>query len=33
MAKTPVIETKGLVAGYLPGLNIHNGANFLADQG
>ena len=33
MAKTPVIETKGLVAGYLPGVNILNGANFFADQG
>jgi branched-chain amino acid transport system ATP-binding protein len=33
MAVTPVIETKGLVAGYLPGVNILNGANFFADQG
>ena len=33
MAKTPVIETKGLVAAYLPGVNILNGANFFADQG
>jgi ABC-type branched-subunit amino acid transport system ATPase component len=33
MANTPVIETKGLVAGYLPGVNILNGANFFADQG
>ena len=33
MAKTPVIETKGLVAGYLPGVNILNGANFFAAQG
>jgi branched-chain amino acid transport system ATP-binding protein len=33
MASTPVIETKGLVAGYLPGVNILNGANFFADQG
>jgi branched-chain amino acid transport system ATP-binding protein len=33
MAKTAVIETKGLVAGYLPGVNILNGANFFADQG
>lgn len=33
MAKTPVIETQGLVAGYLPGVNILNGANFFADQG
>jgi ABC-type branched-subunit amino acid transport system ATPase component len=33
MAKTPVIETQELVAGYLPGVNILNGANFFADQG
>jgi ABC-type branched-subunit amino acid transport system ATPase component len=33
MAATPVIETKGLVAGYLPGVNILNGSNFFADQG
>lgn len=33
MAKTPVIETQDLVAGYLPGVNILNGANFFADQG
>jgi branched-chain amino acid transport system ATP-binding protein len=33
MATTPVIETKGLVAGYLPGVNILNGANFFASQG
>ena len=33
MAKVPVIETKYLVAGYLPGVNILNGANFFADQG
>jgi branched-chain amino acid transport system ATP-binding protein len=33
MAKTPVVETKDLVAGYLPGVNILNGANFFADQG
>jgi branched-chain amino acid transport system ATP-binding protein len=33
MAATPVIETKGLVAGYLPGVNILNGANFFAEQG
>jgi neutral amino acid transport system ATP-binding protein len=33
MAKTPVVETKNLVAGYLPGVNILNGANFFADQG
>lgn len=33
MAKTHVIETKDLVAGYLPGVNILNGANFFAAQG
>ena len=33
MATTPVIETKGLVAGYLPGVNILNGVNFFAGQG
>jgi ABC-type branched-subunit amino acid transport system ATPase component len=33
MAQTPVVETKGLVAGYLPGVNILNGANFFANQG
>ena len=33
MAKTKVVETKDLVAGYLPGVNILNGANFFADQG
>jgi branched-chain amino acid transport system ATP-binding protein len=33
MANTPVIETKGLVAGYLPGVNILNGATFFADKG
>lgn len=33
MANTKVIETKDLVAGYLPGVNILNGANFFADQG
>lgn len=33
MAKSKVIETKNLVAGYLPGVNILNGANFFADQG
>jgi len=33
MANTPVIETKDLVAGYLPGVNILNGANFFANQG
>jgi branched-chain amino acid transport system ATP-binding protein len=33
MATTAVIETKDLVAGYLPGVNILNGANFFANQG
>jgi branched-chain amino acid transport system ATP-binding protein len=33
MANTPVIETKDLVAGYLPGVNILNGINFFAGQG
>ena len=33
MSQTPVIETKNLVAGYLPGVNILNGANFFASQG
>jgi branched-chain amino acid transport system ATP-binding protein len=33
MANKKVIETKDLVAGYLPGVNILNGANFYADQG
>jgi len=33
MASNPVIETKDLVAGYLPGVNILNGANFFANQG
>lgn len=33
MAHVPVIETKSLVAGYLPGVNILNGANFFANQG
>jgi branched-chain amino acid transport system ATP-binding protein len=33
MATIPVIETKNLVAGYLPGVNILNGANFFAAQG
>ena len=33
MATTPVIETKDLVAGYLPGVNILNGVNFFAGQG
>jgi branched-chain amino acid transport system ATP-binding protein len=33
MANVRVIETKSLVAGYLPGVNILNGANFFANQG
>ena len=33
MATTPVIETQDLVAGYLPGVNILNGATFFAAQG
>jgi branched-chain amino acid transport system ATP-binding protein len=33
MIQTPVIETKGLVAGYLPGVNILNGVNFFAAKG
>ena len=33
MANLPVIETKSLVAGYLPGVNILNGANFFANPG
>ena len=33
MTSVPVIETKSLVAGYLPGVNILNGANFFANQG
>jgi branched-chain amino acid transport system ATP-binding protein len=33
MTNLPVIETKSLVAGYLPGVNILNGANFFANQG
>jgi branched-chain amino acid transport system ATP-binding protein len=33
MVNSPVIETKNLVAGYLPGVNILNGANFFASQG
>jgi ABC-type branched-subunit amino acid transport system ATPase component len=28
-----VVEVKGLVAGYLPGVNILNGVNFHADKG
>jgi branched-chain amino acid transport system ATP-binding protein len=33
MSQSPVIETKNLVAGYLPGVNILNGANFFASKG
>jgi branched-chain amino acid transport system ATP-binding protein len=33
MSSTPVIETKDLVAGYLPGVNILNGVNFFAGPG
>jgi branched-chain amino acid transport system ATP-binding protein len=33
MATTPVIETRDLVAGYLPGVNILNGVNFFAAEG
>jgi ABC-type branched-subunit amino acid transport system ATPase component len=34
MAKsTAVVETKNLVAGYLPGVNILNGTNFYANKG
>lgn len=34
MAKsTAVVETKNLIAGYLPGVNILNGTNFYANQG
>lgn len=29
----PVVEVKNLVAGYLPGVNILNGANLVANQG
>lgn len=29
----PVVETKNLVAGYLPGVNILNGANLFANKG
>lgn len=32
-ASTPVIEVKDLTAGYLPGINILNGANLTAHQG
>lgn len=30
---TPVIEAKGVHAGYLPGVNILNGCNLVANQG
>jgi branched-chain amino acid transport system ATP-binding protein len=30
---TPVLETKDLVAGYLPGVNILNGCSIVANQG
>lgn len=33
MTNTPVVEIKDLVAGYLPGVNILNGANLVANQG
>jgi branched-chain amino acid transport system ATP-binding protein len=33
MGKSAVIQTKNLVAGYLPGVNILNGVNFFASQG
>jgi len=32
-AKTPVVEIKDLVAGYLPGVNILDGCNLTANQG
>lgn len=32
-AATPVIELKNVVAGYLPGVNILNGASIVAGQG
>jgi branched-chain amino acid transport system ATP-binding protein len=31
--ETPVVETKGLFAGYLPGVNILNGTNLYANKG
>lgn len=31
--QTPVVEIKDLVAGYLPGVNILNGANLVANEG
>ena len=33
MTPTPVLETKDLVAGYLPGVNILNGCSIVANQG
>ena len=30
---TPVVKVENLVAGYLPGVNILNGANLIAEQG
>jgi ABC-type branched-subunit amino acid transport system ATPase component len=33
MSSVPVVEIKDLVAGYLPGVNILNGANLVANQG
>ena len=32
-SQLPVVEIKNLVAGYLPGVNILNGANLVANQG
>jgi len=32
-APTPVVEVKGVVAGYLPGVNILNGCSLTANQG
>ncbi|MEK9578090.1 MAG: ATP-binding cassette domain-containing protein, partial [Aquiluna sp.] len=32
-SKSPVVELKTVVAGYLPGVNILNGANLYADKG
>lgn len=33
MTNTPVVEITNLTAGYLPGVNILNGANLVANQG
>ncbi|MFM1846120.1 MAG: hypothetical protein RIS19_593 [Actinomycetota bacterium] len=30
---TPLVEAAGIIAGYLPGVNILNGANLYANQG